>query len=282
MTEPPAPMTPPKCDCTDLDSFMLNVERLMASELVALASHEAIAAALFLWCRAWKQMPAASLPDDDKVNAAFARLPLPRFRKLKADIMRGFVKCSDGRLYNKTLAAEALRAYERKGAFQRKRETDNERLKKWREKHKGNSSDTHDETRFVAEGRDDTVRDVTVVVPIANAIGRQGAGEGGDLDGKPDWWPKRDRFGRVLGDVTDKLLFDVGKAVLGKSAGGQIAKLKKVSIYARDWRAALELLLRADDASDPPSWFAKALRNAELDEPEMPMHEKFPEREYRA
>jgi hypothetical protein len=99
---------------------------------------------------------------------------------------------------------------------------------------------------------------------------------------KPDWWPQRDRFGRVLGDVTDKLLFDVGKAVLGSSSGGQIAKLKKLRPYNRDWRAAVELLLRADDTSGPGAWFARALKNAERDEPETPMHEVYPEGEYRA
>lgn len=100
--------------------------------------------------------------------------------------------------------------------------------------------------------------------------------------GKPDWWPKRDRYGRVLGDVTDKLLFDVGKAVLGVSGGGQITKLKKLQPYSRDWRAALELLLRADEASDARSWFAAALHQAEIDEPIMPMHAAYPEGEYRA
>ena len=153
----PAPLVPADCDCTDLDGFMLNVERLMASELVALASHEEIAAAVFLWCRAWKQKPAASLPDDDRVNAAFARLPLAKFRRCKDQIMHGFVKCSDGRLYHRFLAAEAVNAYERKIAFQKRKVGDAERLRKWRqtqsETRSATAIETHDETRFVAEGQ---------------------------------------------------------------------------------------------------------------------------------
>lgn len=161
----PAPPVPPYCDCTDLDGFMLNVEKLMASELVALANHEQVAAALFVWCRAWKQIPAASLPDDDDVIAAFARLPVARFRKHRAKIMRGFKKCSDGRLYHSVLAAEALVAFEKKVKFRNKREGDAERLRKWRENQKRNagetgnetSSETHSETtfetRFVPEGQ---------------------------------------------------------------------------------------------------------------------------------
>jgi uncharacterized protein YdaU (DUF1376 family) len=165
MTDLPEPLTPADCDCTDLDGFMLNVERLMASELVALSSHEVIGAAVLLWCRAWKQTPAASLPDDDRINAAFAKLALPRFRKLKAEVMRGFVKCSDGRLYHRTLAAEAVKAFDRKQAFRKKRETDAERLRKWRkgegetrcetgDETRGETpGETQSETRFVAEGQ---------------------------------------------------------------------------------------------------------------------------------
>jgi len=93
---------------------------------------------------------------------------------------------------------------------------------------------------------------------------------------KPAWWPKRDRYGRVLGDVTDKLLYQVGRAVLGESAGGQISKLKQCHPYRQDWRAAVELLLRADDTAEPRAWFAKALRKAEIDEPFVPMHEVYP------
>ena len=161
MSELPAPFASAEIDCTDLDGFMLNVERLMASELVALASHEAIAAALFLWCRAWKQKPAASLPNDDRVLAAFARLPLARFKKIRHDVMRGFVLCSDGRLYHRVLADEARNAFARKMKFRDKRETDAKRLREWREEQRrnagrnavGNGDETVSETRFVQEGQ---------------------------------------------------------------------------------------------------------------------------------
>lgn len=167
--ELPDPLVPAECDCTDLDSFMLNVEKLMASELVAISSNEIVGAAVFLWCRAWKQRPSASLPDDDRVIAAFARLPLAKFRKVRDQVLRGFVKCSDGRLYHRTLAAEAVRAWTHKLKFQSKREADAERLEKWRKKQRETQSETrfdtqdetHDETRFVAEGRDETLRDGT-------------------------------------------------------------------------------------------------------------------------
>ena len=103
--------------------------------------------------------------------AAFAKLPLPRFKKLKSEVLHGFVKCDDGRLYHRVLAAEALRAYEKKLAFQTKRETDAERLRKWREKQKANAG----ETRFVPEGQGqyrDSTGTGTYVSPLPPA--RQG------------------------------------------------------------------------------------------------------------
>jgi hypothetical protein len=48
----PPPLVEPHVDCTDLDGFMLNTERLMSSELAALYGNEIIGAALMLWCRA--------------------------------------------------------------------------------------------------------------------------------------------------------------------------------------------------------------------------------------
>ena len=164
------PLVPAECDCTDLDSFMLNVEKLMASELVAIATNEIIGACLLVWCRAWKQRPAASLPDDDRVIAAFARMPLARFKKARDEILRGFVKCTDGRLYHRTLAAEAVRAYALKVKFQNRREADAERLNKWREKQKETRVETRSETvvetRFVQEVQDVTGRDVTLRKPV--------------------------------------------------------------------------------------------------------------------
>jgi uncharacterized protein YdaU (DUF1376 family) len=163
----PPPLVEPRVDCTDLDGFMLNTERLMSSELPALYGNEIIGAALMLWCRAWKQRPAASLPDDDKVNSAFARLPLARFRKLKDAVMHGFVKCSDGRLYHPVLAAEAAKAYEKKISFQKRRAADAQRIRNWRERkphqHRDGTgllsegdAETPNETRFntrvVADG----------------------------------------------------------------------------------------------------------------------------------
>lgn len=255
MTEQlPEPLVPADCDCTDLDGFVLNVERLMASELVALSTHEEVAAALFLWCRAWKQKPAASLPDDERVMAAFARLPLARFRKLRGAVLHGFVKCSDGRWYHRVLAAEAIKAFEKKLEFRKRRETDAERLRKWREKRGANDGETHnetdDETRFVREVK---VRDSIgkVLVPSPNGEGRLAVvatPPNGTIAKPADPW---------------KEVYARGKEILGRESGGIITKLKK--LFDNKPRKVLAKLEDAAEQREPLTWITAFLWNCRDD-----------------
>lgn len=113
MTDLPAPLVPPDTDIIGLDGFLLDTERLMASELWALASGDEFKAAIGLWCRAWKQDPPGSLPNDERVLAAFSGAGA-RWRKVRDMAMRGFVLCSDGRLYHQVLCGDVLRAAKRK------------------------------------------------------------------------------------------------------------------------------------------------------------------------
>ena len=114
--ELPEPFIPIDTDVRDLDGFMLNVERLLASELWALSTGREFKAAVTLWCRAWKQVPAGSLPDNERVLASFsgAGRYWPKVREMA---LRGFVKCSDGRLYHKVLCDDARRAAVKKAEY---------------------------------------------------------------------------------------------------------------------------------------------------------------------
>lgn len=152
MTATVEPLVSLDVDLRGMSSFMLDVDRLLASELVALGTPEECWAATLLWCRAWKQVPAASLPDDDRVLAAFSGAG-KRWPKIKAMALRGFVKCSDGRLYHHVLAAEANAAWKRRQAYSEKRDRDAERLRVWRAdqpRRNGGETDgeTHDETNI--------------------------------------------------------------------------------------------------------------------------------------
>lgn len=292
----PAPLTPPDCDLRDFAFMPLDVVRLRDSDMAAVLDAEIFRSAVLSWAVSWHQVPAASLPDDD---AAIARLigmgrDVKGWKKLRAaGALRGFVLCSDGRLYHRVVAEKAVESWEKKCSYAEFLNSQSQKgkmgaAKRWSKpvltKTTGTCHSTGQENECPENSlkvRDSEGTGKGEVVPIAKAIGRTSADDGG-VSSKPEWWPKRDRYGRVVSEITDKIIFDVGKAVLGKSAGGQITKLLKLRPYLHDRRAALELLLRADDTSAPGAWFAKVLRNAEIDEPETPKHVVFPESEYRA
>ena len=84
----------------------LDVLRLRDSDLAALSSGDEFKAAVLLWCVAWHQVPAASLPNDDRLLARYSGTGA-LWRKVKAEALRGFVECDDGRLYHATIAEKA-------------------------------------------------------------------------------------------------------------------------------------------------------------------------------
>lgn len=88
----------------------LDVETLLDSDMFALASGEAFRAAVALWCRSWHQVPAASLPDNDKVLAMLS-MAGSRWRQVRTMALRGWVKASDGRLYHPVVARKAVEAW---------------------------------------------------------------------------------------------------------------------------------------------------------------------------
>ena len=90
------------------------------STLTAKASGDAFRAAVILWCAAWQQVPAASLPDDDEELAhlcGYGRAQ-KEWKKIRTWALHKFVKCSDGRLYHPIIAKEALDAWPRRQAHQ--------------------------------------------------------------------------------------------------------------------------------------------------------------------
>jgi hypothetical protein len=145
----PEPFTTRDMDVRNLDGFMLNFEKLFSSELWALTknSGNALRGALALWCKSWKQLPPASLPDDERILAAFADMPLARFRRLRPLVMHGFTLCSDGRFYHRVVADQVLKVWPSVLKKRQEREADNERLKRWREARKA-KRETVNETRF--------------------------------------------------------------------------------------------------------------------------------------
>ncbi len=126
----PIPMTPADCDLQSFPFMPLHVARLRDSDLAAECHPEACWYAVLLWSAAWHQVPAASLPDNETVLARLCNLgrDVKTFRKHRAEAMRGFVLCADGRWYHPVVAEQAVVAWESKR--QQKYRTECARIKK--------------------------------------------------------------------------------------------------------------------------------------------------------
>jgi hypothetical protein len=118
----PEPLTPAGLDLRDFDWMPLEVMRLRDSDLSVLASGDAFRAAVLLWCSAWHQVPAGSLPADDRLLANLAGYgrDIEGWMHVKDDAMRGFIECSDGRMYHPVVCEKAFEADEQRNK-QRKR-----------------------------------------------------------------------------------------------------------------------------------------------------------------
>lgn len=117
-----APLVPPEVDLRDFGFMPLDVRRLLTSETWIEAAYNPKVghAAVCLWCEAWHQVPAGSLPDNDRVLARLAMCDAKTWRRIRATVLAGWVKCDDGLLYHPTVAEKALESWGHKVA-QRKR-----------------------------------------------------------------------------------------------------------------------------------------------------------------
>lgn len=108
----PDPMTPPDCDLSGFDFMPLDVSRLLKSDTwINAASVPHLSHALIsLWAEAWRQVPAASLPMNDKVQQRLSMVE-GRWPKVRAAALADWVECTDGRLYHPVVAEKALEAW---------------------------------------------------------------------------------------------------------------------------------------------------------------------------
>jgi hypothetical protein len=130
----PSPLVPADATTAGLDGFILNVDRLLASELFSTSSPEEFKAAVTLWCRAWQQTPPGSLPNSDKILRAFSGSG-GRWVRVKDMALRGFVECSDGRLYHKVLCEDVMRVLRKRDEFRARTAAATESRKGGRRRH---------------------------------------------------------------------------------------------------------------------------------------------------
>lgn len=107
-----APLVPSDVDLRDFQFMPLDVARLIDSDLAAISTGDEFKAAVTLWCKSWHQVPASSLPSDDRMLAHLAGYgkDIKGWKKVRDVALRGFVACNDGRLYHPVIAEKAVEA----------------------------------------------------------------------------------------------------------------------------------------------------------------------------
>lgn len=168
----PKPLIEPHVDLRDFHFMPLNIIELTNSETWAMADGWQSRALINLWCRAWHQVPAGSLPDNEDLLAKWADVSGHSdatgtgWEKVRGIALRGFITCSDGRLYHERLCEKVREAWQRKEEAADKREGDRQRKKRWR---------TRNDPQDQQPGHGGRDADVTMPSRV-----RQGQGQGQD------------------------------------------------------------------------------------------------------
>ena len=107
----PAPLTPADCDLRGLEFIPVEIGRLLDSDTYTLSTGDEFKAAMTLWLKSWLQVPAASIPADERLQARLAGVSVTDWRGLAERALHGWQLCSDGRLYHSVIAEKALTAW---------------------------------------------------------------------------------------------------------------------------------------------------------------------------
>lgn len=108
------PLTPAGCDLRSQDWFALEHKRLRRSSFWMTASDAARAISVDLWCEAYEQVPAGSIPSDERelaLLAGFGKRGVEDWRAISEEVLAPWVLCDDGRYYHPVLCEVALKAW---------------------------------------------------------------------------------------------------------------------------------------------------------------------------
>ena len=204
-----APLTPPDCDLRDFGFMPMDVARVRDSDFASLADAEAFRSGFMLWCASWHQLPAGSLPNDDRVLAklaGFGRV-VDEWLKIKAEAMHGWVMCSDGRWYHPVICEKANEAWEGKQQHAYAKFAD-----RMRKKNKALESDgkpmgiipTFDQ--WLSSGKAESFLNHSAGIPLENPLKGQGQGQGQGKDNThpAEWTPDLDHLNGQLKMAGDR------------------------------------------------------------------------------
>jgi len=227
-------------DLRDFPFMPLHIERLRKSKAwLQCKRHPELAFYLFnLWMRSWHEIPAGSVEDDDDVLADAAMCSMPRWLKIRDQVLRNWEKKEDGRLYHTTVTEIAAASWQ--GKIKQRNRTAAARAAKLLLK------PTEDVTTSVTDCVTGSVTE-----NVTSSKGREGKGS------KREKESEQDAAGAALKIDLERDLFDRGKVVLGKSSGGLISNLLKAKGSTELARAAIET---AATKQNPREWIGACIR----------------------
>ena len=125
-----APLTDINANLQNLDCVMIH-KKVLNSDFLTSSDPEHFGIAVVLWIRSWAQVPAGSLPDDDRALASFANFgrDVQGWKNVREKVLHGWIRCSDGRLYHPVMAEVVNMAWSshRQHLYSRKAQTMNKR-----------------------------------------------------------------------------------------------------------------------------------------------------------
>lgn len=86
--------------------FRFYVDDFAADGVVESMTTEQVGAYILLLCKAWKEDPGGSIPDDDAILARWARTGAQHWSTIREGVLRAFVRQGDGRWHQKRMALE--------------------------------------------------------------------------------------------------------------------------------------------------------------------------------
>lgn len=111
MSDLPAPLSSPECDVRGMPYMALHVVRMFDSEFYALSTGDEFKAGVSLWAKAFLQVPAGSLPNNERLLAHYSGAGKD-WSKVRDMAMHGWVLCSDDRYYHPTVVEVAQDAWQ--------------------------------------------------------------------------------------------------------------------------------------------------------------------------
>lgn len=253
------PLVPIEVDLREFPFMPLDVVRLRDSSLSVIDNAEAFRANVISWCVSWHQTPAASLPDDD---VELCRLlgygrDLKLWRKVRAaGGLRGWILCTDGRLYHPVVADKAIDAWDKRKKQSARTHLATEARKRLAAERNEQRNVTCDDNRNddVVEHRNDT--------PHGD---RNGSRDGASTNNRNVHQGEERRGEQGETDAADaaitepeKDLFKRGKEILGKTSGGLIRQL--LTTKKRDVALARAAIEMASTKQDPREYIGRIVR----------------------